>query len=147
MAMQHLPRFMFAGAADAGTKAADAAKWFGDAATFLSHGRPVRRDEAREHGIKVVDLEDDPDLQDAVLSVHHAALLSMSNIPIVKLIENNRDRRWLQVVQMLTLAAGPVVMPPASPPPGGPPAGPQRGRALGKARGGDPGRASLPRGD
>jgi Serine dehydrogenase proteinase len=123
-----LEQYMFKGEADAATKAADAAAWFGDAATFLSHGRPVRRDEAREHGIKVDDLEDDSELQDAVLSVHHAALLSMSTIPIVKLIENNRDRRHLEIIQTLTLAAGPVTIPnppnaPGGPSPGFPPAG------------------------
>ena len=42
------------------------------------------------------DLEDDGKLQDAVLSVHHAALISMPNVPILKLIENNRDRRFLR---------------------------------------------------
>jgi hypothetical protein len=115
---------MFAGETDAAAKATDAAKWFGDAATFLSHGRPVRRDEARQHGIKIEDLESDPGLQDAALSVHHAALISMSNIPIVKLIENNRDRRHLQIVQTLTLATGPVFVPPGFP--GGPqPGAPQ----------------------
>jgi hypothetical protein len=82
---------MFAKDDDAAEKAEAAAEWFGNAAEFLSHGRPVRREEAREHGIEVKDLEDDGELQDAVLSVHHAALISMEEVPIVKLIENNRD--------------------------------------------------------
>jgi hypothetical protein len=117
-----LEHYMFAGDDDAVDKAEHAAEWFGDAATFLSHGRPVRRDEAREHGIVVKDLEDDGELQDAVLSVHHAALISMEKVPIVKLIENNRDRRRLQIVQMLTLASGPMLLPPGIAP-GGPPPG------------------------
>lgn len=107
-----LERYMFAGAADAAAKATTAADWFGDAKTLLSHGRPVRRDEAREHEIDVKDLEDDGELQDAVLSVHHAALISMATIPIVKLIENNRDRRFLYVMQTIALAQAPVVGPP-----------------------------------
>lgn len=119
-----LKRYMFAGEAKAAAQAKHAAKWFGDAATFLSHGRPVRRDEAREHGIEIENLEDDPELQDAVLSVHHAALISMSNLPIVKLIESNRDRRHLEIVQTLTLATGPVVVPnPGAPRPGLPGSG------------------------
>jgi hypothetical protein len=113
-----LERYMFAGAEDGATKAAEAAQWFGDAATFLSHGRPVRREEAREHNIDVKDLEDDPAVQDAVLSVHHAALISMANIPIVKLIENNCDRRFLQVAQTIAIAAGPGFPGPGFPPPG-----------------------------
>jgi hypothetical protein len=102
-----LKQYMFAGAKDPTKQAAAAAKWFGDAKTLLSHGRPVRRDEAREHGIDVKNLEEDGDLQDAVLSVHHAALISLSKIPIVKLIENNRDRRFLRLVQTITLAMPP----------------------------------------
>jgi hypothetical protein len=102
-----LERYMFAGEDDAAAKAAAAAEWFGDAKTFLSHGRPVRRDEAREHEITVSDLEEDGALQDAVLSVHHAALISMAKLPIVKLIENNRDRRFLRIVQTIALAAAP----------------------------------------
>ena len=129
-----LHRYMFAGKDDAAKKAKDAAEWFGDAKTFLSHGHPVRRNQAREHGIEVKDLEEDPDLQDAVLSVHHAALISMERVPIVKLIENNRDRRRLQVVQTLTLTTGPLMMPPGigpgGPLPGFPPAGPGQATAA-----------------
>jgi Serine dehydrogenase proteinase len=117
-----LERYMFGGVEDGAEKASAAAKWFGDAATFLSHGRPVRREEARDHDIDVKDLEDDPELQDAVLSVHHAALISMASIPIVKLIENDRDRRFLQVLQML-IAGGPGFGPPGGFPPGPPPPG------------------------
>lgn len=118
-----LEQHMFADQGDRAEKAAAAAHWFGDAATFLSHGRPVRREEAREHGINVTNLEDDAELQDAVLSVHHAALISLSNIPIVKLIENNRDRRFLRVIQTITMIASPGFPPPGFPGPGGPPPG------------------------
>jgi len=67
--------------------AAEAADWFGDAERLLSHGRPVRRDEARDHHIKVNDLEADPELQDLVLSVHHASMLTLAGTPTAKLVE------------------------------------------------------------
>jgi hypothetical protein len=86
---------MFSGAEDAEAKASQAAAWFGNAEEFLSHGRPVRREEAREHDVVVSDLEDDGELQDAVLSVHHAILISLANWPIAKLIENHRERLWV----------------------------------------------------
>ena len=54
-----LEAYMFAGAEDPATAADEAAAWFGNAEGFLSHGRPVRRDEAREHEIVIGDLEDD----------------------------------------------------------------------------------------
>lgn len=102
---------------DAATKASDAAQWFRNAAEFLSHGRPVRRDEAREHDITVVDLEDDDELQDLVLSVHHASMLTLSGTGTSKLIENHRGRAWLQMSQTIALQ-GPLIGPM------GPPAGP-----------------------
>jgi hypothetical protein len=85
---------MFASESNPQEKATEAADWFGDAEEFLSHGRPVRRELAREHGIVIKDLEDDDDLQDAVLSVHHATLLTMGNLPVLKLIENHQERLW-----------------------------------------------------
>lgn len=124
--------YMFKDDTDAAEKAERAAEWFGDAEEFLSHGRPVRRDVAREHGIIINDLEDDGHLQDAVLSVHHAALISMTMVPIAKLIENHKERAWIQTVTQLQLplmqlvGPGPAPIPPAPGPPQapGPPSNP-----------------------
>ena len=116
---------MLAGAGDPAEVADEAAEWFGNAKEFLSHGRPVRRDEAREHGIIVNDLEDDPELQDLVLSVHHTAMLTLAQTGTTKLIENHRGRAWVNQVQpMVAIQAQP----------GGPqlPVGPAGGLPSGK---------------
>lgn len=117
--------YMFAGRERAGDEAEEAANWFGNAEEFLSHGRPVRREEARAHGITVTDLEDDNELQDAVLSVHHAALISLAANPIAKLIENHRERLWVittaQQIAMMPIPFGPIRQLP-----GGSPFGPQQ---------------------
>lgn len=89
-----MAKYMLAGDPKASEKAAEAASWFGDAKTLLSHGRPVRRDEAREHNVVVSDLEDDDDLQDAILSVHHATMHTMAGTPAAKLIENENGRAY-----------------------------------------------------
>lgn len=118
-----LREYMFQGLEEAEEKANEAAKWFGNAEEFLSHGRPVRREQAREHGIVVNDLEDDDELQDAVLSVHHAVLISLANAPIAKLIENNKERLWVITgAQQVVIPMGPFGPPPSAPP--GPPAPP-----------------------
>jgi Serine dehydrogenase proteinase len=110
-----LRTYMFKDRADAEAKAKEAAEWFGDAKEFLSHGRPVRREQAREHGIVVKDLEDDGELQDAVLSVHHAVLIGMANLPIAKLIENHKQRLWVlsgaQQIAMMLPPTGPSPLP------------------------------------
>jgi Serine dehydrogenase proteinase len=130
-----LREYMFKGQPDAAEKAENAAEWFGDAEEFLSHGRPVRREKAREHGVVIRDLEDDGELQDAVLSVHHTVLISMTMVPIAKLIENHKERAWMQTLQQIQFpvhmlgAPGPAPMPqmpgpPAPPAPSSPPATP-----------------------
>lgn len=98
-----MAQYMLASEKDGAKKAKKAAQWFGDAKTFLSHGRPVRRDEAREHDVVVKDLEDDADFQDLVLSVHHATTISLGGGGggIAKLIETGGRKRWLQTVQIL----------------------------------------------
>jgi hypothetical protein len=89
-----LREYMFKDEPNADDKAAAAAEWFGDAAKFLSHGHPVRRGAARDQGIVVTDLEDDAGLQDAVLSVHHATLITLANWGLAKLIENDQGQMW-----------------------------------------------------
>lgn len=98
-----MSQYMLADVKDGAKKAEKAAEWFGDAKTFLSHGRPVRRDEAREHDVVVKDLEDDATFQDLVLSVHHATTLSLggSGGGVAKLIEANSRKRWLQNIQVI----------------------------------------------
>jgi hypothetical protein len=127
---------MLAGQPDAAEKADAAAHWFGNAEEFLSHGRPVRREEAREQGIAVKDLEDDDELQDAVLSVHHAALISMAAMPIAKLIENHKELLWVITgAQQVAMMPMPFPQPgqPGIPAPGAP--GPFPGAPPGPAPG------------
>jgi hypothetical protein len=101
-----MKQHMLANVPSGAKKAKSAAKWFGDAKTFLSHGRPVRRDEAREHDVVVKDLEDDATFQDLVLSVHHATMLSFAGgAGIAKLIETSERKRWLQTVAQLIVEA------------------------------------------
>jgi ATP-dependent protease ClpP protease subunit len=98
-----LEAYMFADHDDPAGDAARTADWFGDAEEFLSHGRPVRRHEAREQGVNVNDLEDDPELQDLVLSVHHAVMLTLSGTGTVKLVENHHGRAWIQAQQVFAV--------------------------------------------
>ena len=89
-----LERYMMLGNAEA---AREAAKWFADYEAFGTHGRRVGRDQARTQGINVANLEDDHDLQDAVLSVHHATMHTFSSTQAQKIIENHHGRAWVRV--------------------------------------------------
>jgi hypothetical protein len=91
--------------AQRGTAARRIAKYLGSAASyarFKTHGRPVRRDELKTIGVRITDLEQDHALQDAILSVYHATEISLRG-PIVKIVENQNGKRYVRMVQMVTL--------------------------------------------
>jgi ClpP class serine protease len=60
-----------------------------DHALTLSHDRHISAEKAKELGIKVEMLEDDSDLQERVLTVHHCCFQTISETPAFKIIENN----------------------------------------------------------
>ena len=54
------------------------------------HSRHISNIKAKEIGLKVVDLEEDDNFQDAVLSIHHCYMHTFSNSNAVKIIENHK---------------------------------------------------------
>jgi len=58
----------------------------GDRAITKSHSRHILPGAAQNLGLNILPLESDQSLQDAVLSVHHATILTMSMTPAVKII-------------------------------------------------------------
>lgn len=119
---------------DAGNhdKAEQIASWFSDFRHFQSHGRGVGRDEARARGLSVTDLENDHEIQDAILSVHHACQLTFSPpgaLPIVlKIIENHHGRAWMKTQVAIQMAPNLQPQPGTRPAPiPRPPSGPNRG--------------------
>lgn len=76
-------------------KANAIADWLSDDKAHLSHGRALTRDQLRDKGLVVTDLESNEDLQDAVLSAHHAAMHTFQG-SAVKIMENHLGRLWVQ---------------------------------------------------
>lgn len=109
-----LATYMLHGQANSAELASSAAGFFSDYRSHQSHGRSIFRDAVREHGVVVDDLEDDQELQDAVLSVHHATLLTLQAPGLVKIIENSRGRAFVmhQAVMQLQMPM-PTTPPPA----------------------------------
>jgi len=114
-----LRRFMFKDDPKRDERAASVAKWFSAYEHFRSHGRRVSRDEAKKQGLRVVDLEADQGLQDAVLSVHHACQHTLSGTGTNKIIENHHGRAWIKAAQMISV---PMPGPPEVPQDRGTPA-------------------------
>jgi hypothetical protein len=78
-------------------KARQIAKYLAKRSNFLSHGRHIRREEARKIGLEIKNLEDDQTLQDLVLSVFHATTLSFAASHAVKIIENNLGKAFIKI--------------------------------------------------
>ncbi len=74
--------------------------------TTKNHGRHIGLVEATElFGSHITKLEDDQKLQDLVLSVHHASIVTLQATPCYKMIENHLGRAYMQIVQMQVVNA------------------------------------------
>lgn len=119
-----LRTFMFKDRADGADLARKAADFFADSEVHKSHGRSIHREDARRLDLTIHDLEEDDALQDAVLSVHHAVLITLQSTSAVKLVENHLGAKVVghQHQMMISPAmGGPVPMPmpmPMPQPPG-----------------------------
>ncbi len=116
-----LTKWMFAGDADVATKASTIAENLASHANFNSHGRFIGRDKAKSLGFgsKIVELEQDQKFQDLVLSVFHAATITHTSTPTIKIIENSLGRAYVkseQVIFNIQQAQG-QPKPPTQPPP------------------------------
>lgn len=62
------------------------------------HDRHISRQQLREHGMLIDNLEDDQSFQDLVLSVHHAFMITFGGTFAVKIIENQQGTAMVKVV-------------------------------------------------
>jgi hypothetical protein len=98
MVARWLATYMFAGDPNASRRGADAAHHFNNTGTHKSHGRRIDREEARQQGIVVEDLEQDQDLQDAALTAYHMATIYFEKTSAAKVVCSSAGRRWVKNV-------------------------------------------------
>ncbi|MHB8867417.1 MAG: SDH family Clp fold serine proteinase [Thermoleophilia bacterium] len=96
---QWLREFMFRADPDRDAKAKDVAEWLSDHNHFKTHARHIARQELRERGLNIVDLETDQQAQDLFLSIFHAATHTFNGGPAVKIIENNLGKAFVKLQQ------------------------------------------------
>lgn len=65
-----------------------------------SHARHISKDDCRAVGLKIIDLESNQKLQEAVLSLHHCYMILLDNSPIAKIIENQDNHLYIQNYQV-----------------------------------------------
>ena len=95
---------MFEGEPDAATKAGQVVSGLSDHALTLSHARHIAPADAVEVGLKVLTLEADDGLQDAVLTVHHACIQTLAETGAFKIIENQLGVAYIQTVRTTVVA-------------------------------------------
>lgn len=73
-----------------------------EAVDFLSshesskvHDRHYQYNKCREHGLKVTLMEDDEELQDKILSVHHSFMITFQNTNAIKIIANSNGKNYI----------------------------------------------------
>jgi hypothetical protein len=92
-----------------GSRAKKVVDELADHALTLSHARHIDFERADALGLKVTALEDDDELQDAVLTVHHLCVQTMSDTATVKLIENDGGVAFVQAAGQVVTAMGPAL--------------------------------------
>jgi ATP-dependent protease ClpP protease subunit len=75
----------------------------GDHALTKSHARHISASKCSEMGLKVEMLENNSELQDAVLTVHHACIHTLSSTGAYKIIENHLGTAFIQIAQRVAI--------------------------------------------
>lgn len=60
-----------------------------------SHMRHIPTPVCKSCGLNIVEMENDQDLQDIILSIHHASALTIMNTTAIKIIENQNSQAYI----------------------------------------------------
>lgn len=81
------------------SKAEKAVDFLTNANTNKNHNRHLHRDECRQGAdLNIIDIENSQKMQDAIMSIHHANMLSLMNTPVVKIIENHLGTSFVKAL-------------------------------------------------
>jgi ATP-dependent protease ClpP protease subunit len=132
MTREWLLKGMLKGKADPPKIAEEILKELASHALTLSHSRHLSAEKCKAIGLVIDDLESDHKLQEAVLSVHHILIHTLSSTAAFKIIENHKGVAMMQVAQQVLVQApmmqlplpGPAPIPMPAPVPPQPPLAP-----------------------
>jgi hypothetical protein len=99
-----LSAYMFKGDEARQQKSASIAEWLGNAKEHKTHGRPISIAQARDKGLVVESLEEDQELQERVLSVFHAIMVTFQVTGCVKMVENQNGKGVYTTMQIAAVA-------------------------------------------
>lgn len=96
---------MFAGDSDAAAKATRIVDELSSHTGNRTHARHIHRDRLEALDLKVVELEHNQEFQDAVLSLHHACIDTLTRTPTFKIIENQNGVGYQMQAQLQNVPA------------------------------------------
>ncbi|XOV92525.1 MAG: S49 family peptidase [Bacteroidota bacterium] len=79
-------------------KANKITKEFADHSTQKTHARHISIDKCKKAGLNILDMEDDNDLQDLILTAHHAFMHTFSSTNAIKIVENQLGTAYVEQV-------------------------------------------------
>ena len=91
-----LDEYMFK---DGEKRGAEIAGWLGKFDEHKTHSRPINFSLAKEKGLKVSLMEEEQALQEKILSVFHATLVTFDVAPCVKIVKNHLGKGSYVVVR------------------------------------------------
>ena len=71
-------------------------KEFSDHESNKSHARHISRQKCKQIGVTVIDMEDDNDLQDLILTTHHAFMHTFNSSMAYKIVENQLGIAYIE---------------------------------------------------
>lgn len=69
-----------------------------------SHARHLSSKKCKELGLIIKDLEENDDLQEAVLTVHHITMQTLSATPALKIIENQNGSAFIKIDKQIVIS-------------------------------------------
>ncbi len=94
---------MLTGIDNAEEKANTIIEELGNHSLNKSHARHLSAEKCNSMGLKITKLEDDPKIQDAVLSIHHTCIHTLTSTNAFKIIENHNGIAFIQSEQQVIL--------------------------------------------
>lgn len=64
-----------------------------------SHSRRISTEDCKKAGLNIIDLEQNQNLQDTVLSLHHCLMILMDLGPVLKMVLTQNSRNYIQTKQ------------------------------------------------
>lgn len=99
MVKEWLVTGMFSAQPNSDAKADKVIEELGSHALTKSHARHISMKRAKDIGLNIRALEENPDLQEAALTVHHACIQTLSSTPACKIIENHLGVAYIETIQ------------------------------------------------